>query len=551
MTAARAARRAALAAALHAVLTLAGCRDGGGGDAALTAPWVPDRGDGRYANPVLFADYSDPDVIRVGDDFWLTASSFNVVPGLPILHSRDLVSWTLAGHALPRLPSPRFDEVLPGEGVWAPSLRYHDGWFWIFFGDPDAGIYMTKARDPAGPWEPIHLVAAAQGWIDPCPFWDDDGQAYLVHAFAFSRAGVAHQLTIHPMSSDGTRLLDDGQIAFDGHDFVAPYIEGPKMMKRDGWYYILAPAGGVPDGWQLALRARSPLGPYEAKRVLERGSTPINGPHQGGLVELESDESWFMHFQDRGPYGRVVHLEPVTWSDGWPLMGVDLDGDGVGEPVSEHPKPDVGGAGRAPVVVPATSDEFESPALGLQWQWPANPRDGWYSLGARRGRLRLAALAAPPGARNLWTVPNLLLQKLPAPAFTVTAELDGSGLAVGDRAGLVMMGQAYSYVAIERTSSGFQLVKASCPNASSGGHENVEAVAPSDGATVRLRIEVDSYARCVLGSVGAGGAFTALGEPFDAIPGRWIGAKVGLFALASAAPAGAPGAADVTWFRIE
>lgn len=554
MRTARAPRLAALAFALLALVSLcAACSDAGGGAVADSAPWNPDLGDGRYVNPVLFADYSDPDVIRVGDDFYLTSSSFNAVPGLPILHSRDLVSWTIAGHALERLPAPRFDAVRPGEGVWAPSLRYHDGWYWIFFGDPDAGIFRTRARNPLGPWEPIQLVAEARGWIDPCPFWDDDGQAYLVHAFARSRAGIAHQLTIHRMDADGTRLLDAGQIAFDGHDLKAPFIEGPKLLKRDGTYYILAPAGGVPDGWQLALRSPSPLGPYQAKRVLERGATPINGPHQGGLVELASGESWFLHFQDRGPYGRVVHLQPVTWSDGWPLMGVDQDADGVGEPVSEHAKPDVGGAERAaPPSVPATSDEFESGTLGLQWQWPANPRDEWYSLIARRGWLRLFAQDVPTGTRNLWTVPNLLLQKLPAPFFAAIADIDASGLAAGERVALVMMGEAHSYVAIERAADGgLRLVKASCPNASAGGHENVEAEAASPTARVRLSVEVDAYARCRFGVVSAGGAFTELGEPFDAIPGRWIGAKVGLVALRSGGGAGPSGFADVAWFRVE
>lgn len=555
MTRSRAARAAAAALAAGVVL-VAACSDGDGAAGSGTvadAPWNPDLGDGRYQNPVLFADYSDPDVVRVGDDFYLVASSFSAVPGLPILHSRDLVSWTILGHALARLPSPRFDEVRPGEGVWAPSLRYHDGWFWIFFGDPDAGIYRTRARDAAGPWEPIQLVAEARGWIDPCPLWDDDGQAYLVHAFARSRAGVAHQLTIHRMDPDGTRLLDDGQLAFDGHDLRAPFVEGPKLMKRDGRYYILAPAGGVPDGWQLALRAASPLGPYESKRVLERGVTPINGPHQGGLVELASGESWFLHFQDRGPYGRVVHLEPVRWSEGWPLMGVDQDGDGVGEPVSEYAKPDVrdGGAATRSGSVPATGDEFERAALGLQWQWPANPRDEWYALGAKRGSLRLAAQPWPAGARNLWTAPNLLLQKLPAPAFRATAEIDAEALGEGERVGLVMMGEAYSYLAIERRAGGFRLVKAACPNASAGGHENVEADVASESARVRLRVDVDSYARCTFGVEGQGSAFTPLGEPFDAIAGRWIGAKIGLFALAAEGAASATGSADVAWFRVE
>ncbi len=537
----------AATALLLAVFLVAGCT-GSASDEPRPGPWVPDRGDGRYTNPVLFADYSDPDVIRVGDDFYLTSSSFNEVPGLPILHSKDLVNWTLVGHAIERLPEPRFDEPLHGDGVWAPCLRYHDGWFWIFFGDPDAGIYMTKAQAPAGPWEPIHLVQAGQGLIDPSPLWDDDGNAYLVHAFARSRAHVSSILTLHRMSPDGSRLLDDGQIVYDGRNLVAPDIEGPKLYKRAGYYYILAPAGGVPDGWQLALRSRSPFGPFEAKRVLERGSTPINGPHQGGWVELASGESWFLHFQDRGPFGRVVHLEPVQWVDDWPQIGVDLDGNGVGEPVSDFAKPSVGGGSEA--ATPATTDELDSPQLGLEWQWEANPRDQWMSLVARRGWMRLFATPSPGDPANLWQLPNLLLQKFPAPRFSVTARLDVRGLQSGERAGLVIMGQAYSYLAAERTSSGCRLVKLSSSDASSRGHQIEEAETACGGDTIELRVAVDTDAACTFSHAKDGGRFTPIGQPFNAIAGTWIGAKVGLFCLAQRSDP-APGFADVDWFRVE
>jgi len=408
--------------------------------------------DDSYTNPIINADYSDPDVIRVGDDFYLTASSFNSIPGLPILHSKDLVNWKIIGHALQRqIPEDVFARPQHGNGVWAPSIRFHDNYFWIFYGDPDFGIYMLKARNAAGPWSKPLLIQAAKGWIDTCPFWDDDGNAYLVHAWANSRSGIKSILTINRMSADGTKLLDDGKMVFDGH-VAHPTIEGPKLYKRNGYYYIFAPAGGVSTGWQTVLRARNIYGPYEDRIVMDRGATEINGPHQGGWVELKSGESWFIHFQDRGAYGRIVHLQPVKWINDWPVIGADPDGDGKGEPVIRHRKPDVGR--EYPVQAPQTDDEFETNTLGLQWQWHANPREQWLSLFARRAWLRLPAVPPPDGAQNLWAVPNLLLQKFPARVFTATTFVEPSHLRNGERSGLLVMGRDYSYLAVARTSAG-------------------------------------------------------------------------------------------------
>ena len=273
-------------------------------------PWTPDQGDGTYRNPVILADYSDPDVVRVGEEFYLVASSFNCTPALPILHSPDLVNWTILAHALPRLPSPRYDVPQPGSGVWAPSIRWHGGRFWIFFPLVDEGLFVTTAPDPAGPWSPIRCVQAGAGLIDPCPLWDDDGRAYLVHAYAASRSGIKHRLRVCPMAPDGSRLLGEGEVVFED-PARHPTMEGPKFLKKDGLYYILAPAGGVSTGWQVALRSRDVYGPYEDKVVLHQGASPINGPHQGALVDTPCGQWWFVHFSDAGPYGRIVHLQPV------------------------------------------------------------------------------------------------------------------------------------------------------------------------------------------------------------------------------------------------
>ncbi|MBO7703780.1 MAG: glycoside hydrolase 43 family protein, partial [Solobacterium sp.] len=296
----------------------------------------------EYHNPVLFADYSDPDVIRVNGQYILTASSFNYVPGLPILVSEDLVSWKLSGYALDQISESsteglphtdsaaigkRFEIPRHSEGVWAPSIRFHDGVYYIYYGMPDEGIYMVSADDPLGTWSEPVCVRQAKGFIDPCPFWDEDGRAYIIHAYAKSRIGFKSMLGIFEMSPDGKQAVSEDRFIFDGTDPAHPAvtIEGPKVYRRNGYYYILAPAGGVTYGWQTALRSRTIDGPYEIRTVMEQGNTLINGPHQGALVESSDGREWFIHFQDRGLYGRITHLQPVVWKDVWPVIGTDPD----------------------------------------------------------------------------------------------------------------------------------------------------------------------------------------------------------------------------------
>ena len=221
-----------------------------------------------------------------------------------------------------------------GNGVWAPSIRYHAGFFYIFYPDPDYGIYMIKSQSILGTWSEPLLIKAARGWIDPCPLWDEDGKAYLINGLAASRAGVKTSLVLSRMSPDGSKLLDGGALIVDGHDQDLT-LEGPKIYKRHGFYYVFAPAGGVPHGWQVVYRSKSIYGPYERRVVLAQGSTKINGPHQGAWVDTAEGEDWFLHFQDLGPYGRVVNLEPMHWgADDWPAIGVHQNSAGTGEPAS-------------------------------------------------------------------------------------------------------------------------------------------------------------------------------------------------------------------------
>jgi beta-xylosidase len=524
---------------------------------ATQPPWIPDRGDGTYQNPVLFADYSDPDAVRVGSDYFLVSSSFDAVPGLPILHSKDLVNWTLINHALPVQPPPaRFAQVRHGEGVWAPAIRFHDGKYWIYYPDPDFGIYLTTAKDPAGAWSPPVLVEAGNGMIDPCPFWDDDGKLYLIHAWAKSRAGISNLLTLQRLSADGTQILDPGKTIIDGNKIPDwKVLEGPKLYKRRGFYYVFAPSGGVGGGYQAVFRSKNLYGPYEHRIVLDQGRSPINGPHQGAWVDTPRGEDWFLHFQDRGPYGRVVHLQPMVWRDDWPIIGTDPRNTGKGEPVLTYRMPAIGT--RYPIAVPQTSDAFDSGSLGLQWQWNANPREGWALPKARAGFLRLTSVPIPanrtdgtPAGDSLYDAPNLLLQKFSGPAFEATTFLDFAPAAPGERAGLIVFGYDYAYVGLSQTSAGTRLVYVVNLGANRSGAQEREAGGVDvKEARVTLRVTVDTNAFCRFAYSLDNENFTAIGRPFRASVDRWIGAKVGIFSSARAS-ATSTGFADFKDFRI-
>lgn len=514
---------------------------------SISNVWMADNGDGTYSNPIIYADYSDPDVIRVGDDFYLTSSSFNCLPGLPILHSKDLVSWELIGYALQKLsPIEYFNKPQHGNGAWAPSIRYHNGEFYIYYGDPDFGIYVIKSREPEGPWDDPILVKETKGWIDPCPFWDDDGNAYLIHAFAGSRAGIKSVLVLNKMNPEGTKLLDDGVLIFDGHK-NHPTIEGPKIYKRNGFYYIFAPAGGVKAGWQTVLRSRNIYGPYEDKIVMDQGSTSVNGPHQGAWVELKSGESWFIHFQDQDAYGRVVHLQPMVWINEWPVIGVDKNGDGTGEPVSRYKKPDLGQLYSKGIL--QSSDEFNSNVLGLQWQWQANPQPIWGFPCGNQGFYRLNSVLLPDSFKNLWDVPNLLLQKFPANEFTATTKVNCSLKSDGEKTGVIVIGTDYAYISFGVGDKKSYISYVVCKNAEKGAEEIKTDNVPVEQQNIYLRVSVRQGALCTFSWSVDGEKFVTLGEPFKAKPGKWIGAKIGLFCVRSNITNDA-GYADIDWFRV-
>lgn len=522
--------------------------------------WVSDEGNGMYRNPVLHADYSDPDVCAVGEDYFLTASSFNCTPGLPILHSKDLVNWKIVNYALKKVePVEYYNEPRHGKGVWAPSIRFHEGVFYIYWGDPDFGIFMVKTRDPYGEWDAPVLVKAGKGMIDPCPLWDDDGRVYLAHAWAGSRAKFNSVLTVCEMNKEGTAVISDPVLVFDGNDGVNHTIEGAKFYKRNGFYYLFAPAGGVVSGWQLVMRSKDVYGPYEARIVMAQGKTDINGPHQGGWVDTPAGESWFLHFQDKGAYGRVLHLNPMKWVNDWPVIGVDKDGDGCGDPVSRYRKPKTGKT--YPIETPVESDEFDTRKLGLQWEWHANYQDV-FGFTTNMGYVRIYGHELSPHFKNFWEVPNLLMQKFPAEEFTATTKLKVSAKDDGQLSGLIIMGWDYSWIGVEKQGEKFLLKQAVCKDAEQGNLEQVSTLAvlepsrkfeaglfPNYEREIYIRVHVDKGAYCRFSYSLDGKKFTEAGTLFKARQGKWIGAKVGMF---SVTPHGKErGWVDVDWFRVE
>ena len=545
-------KKCAIACSMAFLATFSSAQTNVGAKSYVSKVWVADQGNGTYKNPVLNADYSDPDAIRVGNDYYLISSSFEDIPGLPVLHSKDLVNWTIIGHALKRQPPfERFAVPRHGEGVWAPAIRYRNGEFMIYYPDPDFGIYLTKAKNPAGPWSDPILVVSGKGIIDPCPFWDEDGKAYLVHAYAGSRAGIKSIVAVRKMNAEGTRTLDEGVLVYDGHE-ADPTIEGPKMYKRNGYYYIFAPAGGVPTGWQLILRSKNIYGPYERHVAMAQGASPVNGPHQGAWVTTQTGEDWFLHFQDKEAYGRVVHLNPMKWQNNWPVIGVDRDGDGTGEPVLLYKKPNVGKT--YPTTTPAESDEFDGIAPGLQWQWQANPKGTWLFMNPSKGTLRLYTEKTNEEAKNLWDAPNVLLQKFPADRFMVTTKLTFSpnSKIENEKAGLTIMGFSYANLALKNSKDGLFLVYTVCKDAVKGNAEDEKVITRLDDAKkpVFFRVTVTEGAKCRFSYSLDGQNFTNAGDEFQAEVARWKGAKVGLFATRES-QINDSGYADFDWFRVE
>ncbi|MBO6234025.1 MAG: glycoside hydrolase 43 family protein [Prevotella sp.] len=547
--------------------------------------WSPDNGDGTFTNPVINADYSDPDVCvgASGEDFYLTASSFSHVPGLPILHSKDLVNWQIVNHAIKALPPyDRYNVPQHGNGVWAPSIRYNQNnqLYYIYWGDPDLGVFVTTAKDPEGTWTEPKCIISGKGMIDTCPLWDEDGRCYLVNGWANSRCQFNSVLTVREMTPDGMQAISDPVIVFDGNGTNDRTSEGPKFYKRDGWYWIMNPAGGVPIGHQLAMRSRSPFGPYESKTVLAQGDTNVNGPHQGGWVHLKSGEDWFLHFQDKEAYGRVVWLEPVKWVDGWPTMGEKVGKVKAygklekycGQPVLTYKKPKVNVPVNVPVN-PVESDEFNTTVLGKQWQWNAN-YDQTYGMPTPYGYYRVFCHRQSADYKNMWEAGNLLLQKTPADNFTATAKVEVTAKDEDQYGGITVFGMDYSALVLRRVGDEFQLQQITCKKADKGGAEDVKVLktfkpSSADKVDYQPALHRQMYLRLSVKYIGGknsdgtnkheahvqfaysedGKNFHDCGDVFTMRQGKWVGAKVGILAAEKAGKK-VRGWVDVDWFRI-
>ena len=622
--------------------------------------------DMNFQNPILFADYSDPDVTRVGDMFFMTASSFNYTPGLPILRSRDLVNWTLTGYAVRELGQ-TFDYPRHSEGIWAPAIRYYNDTFYIYYGMPDEGLYVVRGRfqttegfrnhcvDPAQGagsedrgyefdhgcdlhipgfipiiWERPICVLEGRGLIDPCPYIDEDGRFWLVHAYAKSRIGFKSVLGMVELDAQGIKAISPDHIIFNGNlvslpsdgnpdsgergpglqassdagragderafngmihreDYVHRFagskakepddnnapaitIEGPKVYKRDGYIYILAPAGGVRYGWQLALRSKDIHGPYECRVVMRQGSSIVNGPHQGGLVSYNRSD-WFIHFQDLGPYGRVCHLQPVVWNDRWPVIGEPAGKGTWGEPVS-------GGS-----VAEISQKRFST---YHDYQWLGNYSEEYFAvfnpdenvvsedmsylfggnspyLGNHgKYRLKLQALNSQGADPVLWKCPNVLTRKPDRREFEVTVAFKVNKLQTGDRIGITFMGGEYAFLECAKRKDGGLDIRYGTSESITGTKdkkENLRVIETSGAEETEFIVsmvcreagngesakEFTSVEDChpvasfkyMTGkalpddvTVGTGdAAFRDIGEEFKPSDHTWVGARVGVYAV--------------------
>ena len=486
----------------------------------------------QYQNPILLGDYSDPDVIRVGEDFYMISSSFTYLPGIPVLRSRDLVHWTLIGYAAARLPFARYNTPQHRCGTWAPSLRWRDGLFYVYVCLSDEGLICLTASDPAGEWQ-THWVKDVTGWIDPCPLFADDGRVWLVHGFAASRAGINNLLYVHELSRDGLKVLDKGTLVYNGADHGDTTVEGPKFYQRGGEYWILCPAGGVATGYQLALRAGSPLGPYERRVMLAQGGTEVNGPHQGALFDDGHGREWFIHFQDVGIYGRVPHLQPVRWADGWPVAGRD------GEPVSG------GDTGLAPAPGGVRMSDDFADGLGLQWQWQANPDPAWYR--PLKPGLRLYAAKAD----NPYHAGAFLSQMMQAWDFLWECRITRYP-ASGDICGVGVMGFPYHCLVLEGET--LRLVRGDIREIDRFTRERVtetvlaEASWPDRTAVFWMRVRGGRVTFGCRRPDEAPGTGVTVGETVPMACGGWTSARPGLFCLNLTSGIG--GYTDVAWVHV-
>lgn len=500
--------------------------------------WTPDNGDGTFTNPIMWGDWPDPDVIRVGDEFYFVSTSMHYVPGCPIAKSKDLVNWEMVGYAVDRYDEdPRYDMKggnLYLNGSWASSIRHHNGKFYVAFctpygwGTKTGHFSVCEAEKPEGPWK---RTVFPEYLYDPGLLFDDDGKVYVVHG--------QHKLFVTELNSDvrsvkgePVEIWDKGVDDSYGSGKKAG-MEGSHVYKINGMYYITCPAGGT-EGWQVCLRSKNIYGPYEHKVIMQDASSyPPNGLHQGGMVQLKNGDWWFIIMQDRGAIGRVPHLVPVKWVDGWPIPGVN------GKDAITYQKPNVGKNYK--IKAPATTDEFNGKKLGLQWQWNHNPDNTKWSLKERGGYMRLKASLAT----DLKTARNTLTQRVQGPSSEGTVEIDVSNLKDGNVAGFGIFEFPYAYVAVQQEGTTRKVVMCNDGNIIETPIENLR----QDKVWIRARVTDKDFTARFYYSLN-GKTFYPVGNVLKMDLGLpWTANRFALFNFTTK-ETGVDGAADFNWFRF-
>lgn len=482
-----------------------------------------DQKNGTYQNPVLPGDYSDLDCIRVGSDYYAISSTMQYSPGMIVLRSRDLVNWRIIGHVVADVtqigPDMNWDRMNRyGRGIWAGAIRHHAGKFRVYFGTPEEGYFMSSAKDPAGPWEPLHRMTQEGGWDDCCPFWDDDGQGYFVGTHFKDNC----KTWLYKLTSDGRDIIPDSRILINEGN----HREANKLFKVGDTYYHFY--SEVANGGRRVMmqRAKSITGPYTEKRQLSHTQSEFHEPNQGGIVQTEAGDWYFLTHHGHGDWeGRPASLLPVTWVDGWPVLG-KVGADGIGTMVWSARKPLQSG----PLLVPQTDDDFSDPRIGVQWEWNYQPRADKWSLTERPGWLRLHAWK-PLRPDNLKLAGNTLTQRVMRTRNNVvTVELDPAGMADGQVAGLSLYHRDYGTIAVRRESGVLKLESAR--------NQTILSGPTLTGKPLSLRSEWGLDGVCRFSYSTDGKTFTPFGEPFRFGWNDYRGERIGLFSYNNTGEAG-------------
>ena len=488
-----------------------------------------DQLDGTYVNPILPGDFSDIDAIRVGQNFYMFSSTMQYSPGVVILHSKDLVNWKIIGHVVKDLtvidPELGWNKMgRAGRGVWAGGLRYHEGKFWVYFGTPDQGIYVSTATNPAGPWTPVHLVLAEAGWDDPCPFWDDDGQGYLVatHFLAEGNQQLKYNIHLFKMTSDGTQLV----AASDEIIHQSRGSEANKLYKINGLYYHYYSEVAREGRVIMMERSHNLRGPWESRQLIHVNAAVDKEPNQGGLIQLASGSWYFLSHQGHGDWeGRAGVLLPVTWRDGWPLIG-HVGRDGIGNMVWRGKKPIAG----FPRTKLAAIDDFNSPLLKPEWEWNYQPDDAKWSLADRPGFLRLHAFP-PTRPGDFKTVGNIITQRsFRTRQNEFTVKLDLAGMADGQEAGIAHFAKTYATLSVVQDGTVRRL------NFNSDGARVSGPIIKAN--VIWLRSEWDFDGASQFSFSVDGRSFESFAQPYQLTWGNYRGDRIGIFSTNSSGVSG-------------